>query len=114
MIWNPVVTGNGAADVTYHVENDPANDNIFYPTEARPGQYVVNPSCTYSGMPFVYDETGAYKLIDLFNAGANVDDLPPKVREVLESAPATLAPPMGGSGYLFFVMPEENVKIITE
>lgn len=110
MIFNPVIQSSGGG-VKYTVQND--QYNIFYPTEARPGQYVVNPSGTYFGTVTIYDETGTYIIYRLFDAGEDVNDLPPKVREVLESAPSTYAPPVGGSGYLYFVMPEENVKVVT-
>lgn len=111
MIYNSAMI-RGSGGVTYHVEND--QYNTFWPTEARPGQYVVNPSGEHRGSPFVFDETGTYMLARTSPRVDNIDDLPPKVREVLESAPSTLAPPMSANGYIFFIMPEENVKIITK
>lgn len=110
MIFNSVAQSSGG-EQKYTVQND--QYSIFYPTEARPGQYVVNPSGTFSGEVYIYDETGTYRICRLFNAGEDVNDLPPKVREVLESAPSTYAPPVGRVGYLYFVMPEENVKVVS-
>lgn len=109
MIYNSAMI-RGSGGVTYHVEND--QYNTFWPTEARPGQYVVNPSGAYSGVPSVFDETGTY-MLTTGSSVRNIDDLPPKVREVLESAPSTLAAPEMQNGYIFFIMPEENVKIIS-
>ena len=112
MIWNPVVVKSGTPDVTYHVEND--QYNTFWPTEARPGQYVVTASGAYAGVPTGYDETGTYAIVYPVLGGMSIDELPPKVKEILENAPSTLAPPATRTGYLFFAMPEENVKIVTK
>lgn len=108
MIFNPVIQSSGGV---YHVEIPDAR-NTFYPTEAKAGQYVVTTSGTFYGNIRVYDETGVYLLAQVANV-TNIEDLPPKVRYVLESAPTTYAPPPGRSGYAYFVMPEENVKIVT-
>ena len=110
MIVNPMVQGSGS-NVTYHVEND--QYNTFWPTEARPGQYVVTVSGGYAGTPTGYDETGTYAIVDPIFGGLSTDELPPKVKEIVENAPVTRAPPPSLPGYLFFVMPEENVKIVT-
>ena len=105
------VSGSGGRK-KYTVQNDQYNK--FYPTEAYPGEYVVTVGGEYIGTARIYDETGTYLICYPFNAGTNLDDLPPKVREVIENAPITRAPPQANSGYLFFVMPEENVKIVTK
>lgn len=109
MIFNPVVAA-GSFDVTYHVEND--QWNTFYPTEARPGQYVFTTSGTIRGTAWIYDETESYRIAEVVNA-SRIESLPPKIQEALETIPSTLAPPMSGEGYFYFVMPEENVKIVT-
>lgn len=109
MIFNPVVQ-SGSSAVTYHVEND--QYNTFYPTEARPGQYVFTTSGTIYGSAWIYDETESYRIADARSV-IRIESLPPKIQEALETIPSTLAPPMGGTGYYYFVMPEENVKIVT-
>lgn len=96
--------------MTYHVEND--QYNIFYPTEAKPGQYVFTTSGTFFGTAWIFDETESYRIAKAIHV-SSIESLPPKIQEALETIPSTLAPPMGSEGYFYFVMPEENVKVVT-
>ena len=109
MIQNPVVQ-SGSSGVTYHVEND--QYNIFYPTEAKPGQYVFTTSGKIYGTAWIFDETESYRIARPINA-PRIELLPPKIQEALETIPSTLAPPVSIEGYFYFVMPEENVKVVT-
>lgn len=110
MIQNPVVQ-SGSSGVTYHVEND--ENNTFYPTEAKPGQYVFTTSgSTYGNAAWIYDETESYRIAEAIRV-TSIESLPPKIQEALETIPSTLAPPAAGPGYYYFVMPEENVKVVT-
>lgn len=108
MIFNSVIQSSGG--VTYHVEN--GEYNTFYPTEAKPGQYVFTTSGTIFGMAWIYDETESYRIAEATSV-SSIESLPPKIQEALATIPSVLAPPMGSEGYFYFVMPEENVKIVT-
>ena len=109
MIQNPVVQ-SGSSGVTYHVEN--GQYNIFYPTEAKPGQYVFTTSGTIYGSVWIFDETESYRIAEAISVDS-IESLPPKIQEALETIPSTLAPPISHEGYFYFVMPEENVKVVT-
>lgn len=98
----------------YTVTND--ESNVFYPEEAYSGQYVLTTTGGFSGNPIVYDATGTYKIAQICVA-YTIEDLPPKAREVLENfshymASRVAPPPSANIGYCYFVMPEENVKIV--
>ena len=92
------------------MEND--QYNIFYPTEAKPGQYVFTTSGTILGTALIYDETESYRITEAISV-ISIESLPPKIQEALETIPSTLAPPASREGYFYFVMPEENVKVVT-
>lgn len=92
----------------YHVQNNIVN--VFYPEWATPGQYVVTTSGTLNGSVEIESADGTYT-IGVLRSVSSVDKMPPKAQEVLESAPQTLAPPVGTAGYYYFVMPEEDVHV---
>lgn len=63
----------------------------------------------------IYDITMTYILGSAF-FGGSFDSLPPQVQEIInqynaKDAPITRAPPPEFSGYLYFIMPQQDVVI---
>lgn len=110
MIVNQNVVSGGEQQKKYTVWSE--GSNVFFPTEAYPGQYVITTDGVVYGSTTVYDRLGYYVIcypVQVHTA----DELPPKAREVLEGALQTRVGPAGTDGYFYFVMPEEDVKVQT-
>lgn len=110
MIVNQNVVSGGGQQKKYTVTSD--EYNVFYPSEAYPGQYVVTTSGMRWGGVQIRDRATSY-VICYAQSVYEADELPPKAQEVLESAPQTRAGPIGEDGYFYFVMPEEDVTVVT-
>ena len=91
--------------------------NVFYPKLASPGQYVVTIKGEYNYHSEVFVD-GSDKPI-AFTEAEDYDYLPPLVKAEVDKqiqenpdtldVPVTRAPPTTTPGYLWFVMPAENV-----
>ena len=97
----------------YSVTSDGVN--IFFPQLAVAGQFVTTVSGTYQAefVP-IYDITMTYILGRAHIA--EFDSLPPQVQEIInqynaKDAPITRAPPPIMSGYLYFIMPQQDVVV---
>lgn len=113
MIQNPALQSGGRkykVDDSELIEINP--EFAFLPKEAEPGSFVT----TYSGMVpgsaiRVESKDGKY----LFSEATwvkSINELPPKVQQIVQQAPQTYAPPITTSGYDFFIMPHEDVRLI--
>lgn len=105
----------------YSITQDPYN--VFYPNQARVGEYVTTVSGEVaSNQTLVYDITETYELADPVLV-SEYEQLPPQVKEIVDQysqnsnavqdAPVTRAPPWGTPGYLYFIMPPQDVVIVT-
>lgn len=112
MIANPVVYGGGK---TYHIEADQSAQKTGFPANgsAKAGEYVVSTSGRVFGALRLWTADKQYVIIDFITNASTVDELPPLARQKLEGAPSVMAPPPDVGGYVFFVMPEEDVYIET-
>lgn len=115
MIVNPVVYGGGK---TYHIEADQLAQQTGFPANgsAKAGEYVVSTSGIVVGTARLLTADKKYTITSVIERAYDVDELPPLARKKLEleNVPAALAvPPPSAHGYLFFVMPEEDVYIET-
>ncbi len=91
--------------------------NVFYPKLASPGQYVVTIKGAYNYHSEVFVD-GSDKPI-AFTEAEDYDYLPPLVKAEVDKqiqenpdtldVPVTRVPPISTTGYLWFVMPAENV-----
>lgn len=100
-----------------NVETNLSICNVFYPKLASPGQYVVTIKGEYNYHSEVFVD-GSDKPI-AFTEAERYDYLPPLVKAEVDKqkqenpdaldVPVTRAPPITAPGYLWFVMPAENV-----
>lgn len=95
--------------------------NTFYPKQAAAGEFVTTVSGTYiAEVVFIYDTTTTYVLETLH--ATSYDALPPQVKEIVDQysqtpnaaadTPITRALPPTSTGYLYFVMPAQDVIVI--
>lgn len=102
----------------YSVTSDGAN--IFFPQLAVAGQFVTTVSGTYnSEFTPIYDITMTYILGTAYSG--KFDALPPQVQEIINQysqtqnnaidTPITRALPPTSTGYLYFIMPQQDVVI---
>lgn len=112
MIVNPVVYGGGK---TYHIEADQFAQETGFPANgsAKAGEYVVSTSGYVVGAVRLLTADKKYTIESSIERVSDVDDLPPLVRKKIEIVSAKAAPPPTGRGYVFFVMPEEDVYLET-
>lgn len=112
MIVNPVVYGG---EKLYHIEADLNAQKTGFPANgsAKAGEYVVSTSGYVVGAVKLLTADKEYTIESSIERVADVDDLPPLVRKKLENVSAKAAPPPTGRGYVFFVMPEEDVYLET-
>lgn len=96
-------------------------NNFFFPKQAAAGEFVTTVSGTYrSEYTPVYDTTKTYVLTTPHTA--DYEDLPPQAKEIVDQysqtlnaaadTPITRAPPPLSEGYLYFVMPAQDVIVI--
>lgn len=111
MIVNPVVYGGGK---TYHIEADQLAQQTGFPANgsAKAGEYVVSTSGTVVGSVRLLTADKKYIIASSIGHVSDVDDLPPLARKKIEIVPAAVITP-SSSGYVFFVMPEEDVYLET-
>lgn len=112
MIVNPVMYGGGK---TYHIEADQFAQETGFPANgsAKAGEYVVSTSGNIIGAVRLLTADKKYTIESNIERVYDVDDLPPLVRKKLEIVSAKAAPSPSVNGYVFFVMPEEDVYIET-
>lgn len=112
MIVNPVVYGGGKL---YHIEADQLAQQTGFPASgsAKAGEYVVSTSGIVVGNVRLLTADKKYIITSNIESASDVDDLPPLARKKLENVPAVMAVPPIARGYVFFVMPEEDVYIET-
>lgn len=112
MIANPVVYGSGK---TYHIEADQFAQETGFPANgsAKAGEYVVSTSGNIIGAVRLLTADKKYTIESNIERVSDVDDLPPLARKKIEIVSAGATPPPTARGYVFFVMPEEDVYIET-
>ena len=112
MIVNPVVYGDGK---TYHIEADQSAQEIGFPANgsAKAGEYVVSTSGYTVGAVRLLTADKKYTIESSIERVSDVDDLPPLARKKIKIVSARAVPPPPDSGYVFFVMPEEDVYLET-
>lgn len=112
MIVNPVMYGGGK---TYHIEADQFAQETGFPANgsAKAGEYVVSTSGSIVGVVRLLTADKKYTIESNIQRVSDVDDLPPLARKKIEIVSAKAAPPPAGHGYVFFVMPEEDVYLET-
>lgn len=105
----------------YSVTDD--EHNSFYPKQAAAGEFVTTVNGYIStNQTQIYDATGTYVLGEV-RYTANYESLPPQVKEIVdqysqtsnatEDTPITRLPPEGMDGYMYFIMPTQDVVIQT-
>lgn len=111
MIANPVVYGGGKL---YHIEADQLAQQTGFPANgsAKAGEYVVSTSGSIVGVVRLLTADKKYTIESNIQHVSDVDDLPPLARKKIEIVSAKAAPP-AADGYVFFVMPEEDVYLET-
>lgn len=112
MIANPVVYGGGK---TYHIEADQLAQETGFPANgsAKAGEYVVSTSGDVIGAVRLLTADKKYTIESSIERVNYVNDLPPLARKKIENVSVRAVPPPKGSGYVFFVMPEEDVYLET-
>lgn len=112
MIVNPVMYGGGK---TYHIEADQFAQETGFPANgsAKAGEYVVSTSGSIVGVVRLLTADKKYTIESNIQRVSDVDDLPPLARKKIEIVSAKAAPPVTVDGYVFFVMPEEDVYLET-
>ena len=112
MIVNPVMYGSGK---TYHIEADQFAQETGFPANgsAKAGEYVVSTSGSIVGVVRLLTADKKYTIESNIQRVSDVDDLPPLARKKIEIVSAKAAPPPEEYGYVFFVMPEEDVYLET-
>lgn len=97
--------------------------NFFFPKQAAAGEFVTTVSGTYiAEFVGIYDTTMTYVLTTAL--GMNYDNLPPQAKEIVDQysqtsnaaadTPITRAAPPTTTGYLYFVMPAQDVIVIDQ
>lgn len=113
MIVNPVMYGGGK---TYHIEADQFAQETGFPANgsAKAGEYVVSTSGYVIGSVTLLTADKKYTIESSIELVSDIDDLPPLARKKIENVSAkAVPPPPRGDGYVFFVMPEEDVYLET-
>lgn len=112
MIANPVVYGGGK---TYHIEADQFAQQTGFPANgsAKAGEYVVSTSGGIVGVVRLLTADKKYTITSNISRVSDVDDLPPLARKKIENVSAKATPSPPSRGYVFFVMPEEDVYLET-
>lgn len=112
MIVNPVMYGGGK---TYHIEADQFAQETGFPANgsAKAGEYVVSTSGYVFGSVRLLTADKKYTIESSIEYVSDVDDLPPLVRKKIEIVSARAVSPPRDEGYVFFVMPEEDVYLET-
>lgn len=112
MIANPVVYGGGK---TYHIEADQLAQETGFPANgsAKAGEYVVSTSGDVIGSVRLLTADKKYTIKSSIEHASDVNDLPPLVRKKIENVSVRAVRPPKGRGYVFFVMPEEDVYLET-
>lgn len=112
MIVNPVMYGGGK---TYHIEADQFAQETGFPANgsAKAGEYVVSTSGYVVGAVRLLTADKEYTIESSIEHVSDVDGLPPLARKKIEIVPAGPVSPPEVRGYVFFVMPEEDVYLET-
>ena len=96
--------------------------NTFYPKQAAAGEFVTTVSGDYimNGAAVIYDTTTTYVLTTPYSG--DYDSLPPRAKEIVDQysrtsnttadTPIARIPPRPITGYLYFVMPAQDVIVI--
>ena len=112
MIVNQVMYGGGK---TYHIEADQFAQETGFPANgsAKAGEYVVSTSGSVVGSIRLLTADKEYTIESSIEWVSNVNDLPPLARKKIEIVSARAVSPPASHGYVFFVMPEEDVYLET-
>lgn len=112
MIVNPVMYGGGK---TYHIEADQFAQETGFPANgsAKAGEYVVSTSGYVVGSVRLLTADKEYTIESSIKFVSDVDDLPPLARKKIEIVSTKAVSPPKDHGYVFFVMPEEDVYLET-
>ena len=112
MIVNPVMYGGGK---TYHIEADQFAQETGFPANgsAKAGEYVVSTSGYVVGSVRLLTANKEYTIASSIEYVSDVDDLPPLARKKIEIVSAKAVHPPEVHGYVFFVMPKEDVYLET-
>lgn len=114
------VTGTHSGGGQLYSVTDGVN-NIFFPKQAAAGEFVTTVSGTYIGEVVTINDTTTTYILSLV-MHSKYDNLPPQVKEIVDQysqtsnatadTPITRAPPPTTTGYLYFVMPAQDVIVI--